>query len=227
MVKFDSEMYEYPSIEDYEKKFAKIYAVIFAVGIVFAGLFAFFLMSESIVGFDGINAQINEDFWFEGNMLYTSDGWSFTMTKVQDYSIDCIVLAFKTYSKNEVPYRPINMFSPIDLYVGIDDLKENVDDYPYEVTSYHDRVGYTKFNGGNADWSYFRAHSTNIHIIPHNKEVFNGLRNISLHDLIILEGSLVNLYGTRGDQNYYWNTDTTIGNYDCEVMLVDSINIVS
>jgi hypothetical protein len=119
------------------------------------------------------------------------------------------------------------MFSPIDLYIGIDGLKENIDDYPYEVTRFYDRVGYTEFNGGSADWTYFRTHSSNFHIIPHNEEVFNELENISVHDWVILEGSLVNLYGTRGDQYYYWNTDTTIGNYDCEVMLVDSITVVS
>ncbi|EMR74707.1 hypothetical protein MBGDF03_00994 [Thermoplasmatales archaeon SCGC AB-540-F20] len=67
----------------------------------------------------------------------------------------------------------------------------------------------------------------NNHIIPHNEKVLNELQNISINDNVVIEGSLVNLYGTRGDQNYYWNTDTQIGNFNCEIILVDIITIKS
>jgi len=230
MVKYESEMYDYPSLEDYNHKFIKVYAVVFVVGILIAVGVAFYLMSQGIVisaynGFSGINAQINEDYWFEENMLYTSDGWSFTITKVQDFEITGIILGLNTYSKTDVPYRPINMFSPIDLFVGIDEVMEDIDAYPYVITSYQDRYVYAKFID-DGDWNYFSTHSTNIHIIPHSQEAFNMLGNITVHDKITLEGSLCNFNGACGGQTYTWNTDTIVGNYKCEVMLVDSVNIL-
>ncbi|MBU1941158.1 MAG: hypothetical protein KKC68_05235 [Candidatus Thermoplasmatota archaeon] len=49
--------------------------------------------------------------------------------------------------------------------------------------------------------------------------------NITLSSQIILEGCLVNLYGKNGNQYYSWKTDLTIGNYACEIMLVENIII--
>lgn len=67
----------------------------------------------------------------------------------------------------------------------------------------------------------------NNHIIPHNEQVLYQLQNVSINDNVLIEGNLVNLYGTRGDENYHWTTDTQIGNYDCEVILVDEMTIES
>ncbi|MFW6121118.1 MAG: hypothetical protein ACOC80_09505 [Petrotogales bacterium] len=177
--------------------------------------------------FKGINCRINEDFWFEGNYLNSSDGWTFIITKVKDYTLDGLVLGLKTYDKNDYPYNPINIFSPIDLVIGIDDVKDNPDKYPYALTYFY-RGYWVTFQGGNAaDSEYMKTHMGNNHIIPHNEEVLNELQNISINDKVVIEGSLVNLYGTRGNQNYHWNTDTRIGNYDCEIILVDMISITS
>jgi hypothetical protein len=63
------------------------------------------------------------------------------------------------------------------------------------------------------------------HIIPHNEYVLYELENISINDCVIVKGSLVNLYGIRGNEKYNWNTDTTIGNFACEVILVDELVI--
>lgn len=176
--------------------------------------------------FSGINCKINEDFWFEGDKLITSDGWTFTITEVKDYTLDGIVLGLKTYEKNNLPYRPINTFSPIDILIGIDDVKNNPDKYPFTITSFRDRYAYWMFNGDlTTDYNYFKTHTGNNHIIPHNEEVLHELSNLSENDHVIIEGSLVNLYGTKGDQYYRWDTDTGIGNFKCEVILVDSITI--
>jgi len=189
-------------------------------------LFNFFPMI--VTGFEGIYCEINEDFWFEEDKIITSDGWTFTMTKAGDYTLYGIVLGTKTYNKYDTPYVPINTFSPIDLYMGVDDLLENPQSYPYTITKFDNRVGYTMFNGLSESYAeYFRTHSGNNHIIPHNQEVLNELRNIDAGDVVLIKGSLVDLYGTKDNQYYRWDTDTQIGNYDCEIILVDELTIYS
>lgn len=174
-----------------------------------------------------INCQINEEFWFEGKYLNTSDGWSFELTKVKDYTLEGRILALKTYSKNDFPYNPCDIFSPIDLVIGIDDIQTNPEKYEYSITSFDHRVvSWYLYNEDINDYYYFRSHTGNNHIIPHTKEVIDVLaQNISIGDTVILKGSLIDLYGTKGEQYWRWTTDTAIGNYDCEIILVDEIEI--
>lgn len=199
------------------------FLIFVVVGIILITVIAAYVSLNVDFNFGGINCKINEDFWFEEKYLNTSDGWTFTMNKVKDYTLNGIVLGLKLYNKNEFPYRPINIFSPIDLVIGVDDVKLNPEKYPYTI-SYFYRGYLVKFQSKNAAESeYMKTHMGNNHIIPHNETVLSKLQNISINDNVIIEGSLVSLYGTRGDQNYQWNTDTKIGNYDCEIILVDRI----
>lgn len=175
--------------------------------------------------FNEIHCQINEDFWFDGNYLNTSQGWSFRLTKVKDYRLEGIILATKTYDKNDIPFDPCNIFSPIDLLIGTGDIQTNPNIYDYSIQSFQNRVvsWYLHYDDVN-DYYYFQSHTGNNHIIPHSKTVLDSLaHNSSTGALVILEGSLVNLYGTKGDQYLTWTTDTQIGNYNCEIILVDTI----
>lgn len=176
-----------------------------------------------------INCQINEDFWFDGNYLNSSEGWSFELTKVKDYTLEGRILALKTYDKNDIPYNPCNIFSPIDLVIGIDDVQINPDKYDYSITSFdHRTVSWYLNNDDSSDYLYFKSHTGNNHIIPHTKEVLDALaNNISTGNIVILQGSLINLYGTKDNQYWRWTTDTNIGNYDCEIILVDEIEILN
>jgi hypothetical protein len=199
-------------------------AVVLIITIIISSILVVYLILTKGPDFEGISCKINEDFWFEEDKLITSDGWTFTMTKVRDYTLDGRVLALKIYHKNDAPYRPINTFSPIDLYIGIDNVKENPENYPIIITSFEDRYVWADFEGGSSsDWTYFKSHVGNNHIIPHNKDVLNELDNISEMDCVIIEGSLVDLYGTKGEQYYHWNTDTNIGDFNCEIILVNKI----
>jgi hypothetical protein len=135
------------------------------------------------------------------------------------------VLGLKTYKKSDSPYRPINIFSPIDLVIGIEDIKENPDDYPYSISYVYRGYWLTYQNANAANYEYMRTHMGNNHIIPHNENVLNQLSNISIKDCCIIKGSIVNLYGSRGNEYYTWDSDTNIGNYDCEIILVDEISI--
>ena len=175
-----------------------------------------------------INCRVNDDFWFNGTSLYTDDGWIFEITKVKDYTLDGIVLDLKTYSRVDYPFRPINIFSPIDLLIGVGDIKDNPEKYPIQTTSYSDRAVYWTWQGDNwGDYEYLKSHSGNNHIIPQSPEVLNILKNnITINHHVIIDGCLVNLYGENGNQYYTWNTDTQIGNYNCEIILVETITIL-
>ena len=177
--------------------------------------------------FLGIDSQINQDFWFKGNYLNTSEGWSFELTKVAEYRLEGRILALKTYSKNDFPHDPCNIFSPIDLFIGIDNVQTNTEIYDYSITSFqHRKVTWYLYNDDVNDYYYFKSHTGNNHIIPHTKEVLDILaHNISTGDVVILQGSLVNLYGINKNQYWKWTTDTDIGNYDCEIILVDEIDV--
>jgi hypothetical protein len=175
-----------------------------------------------------INCRINDDFWFNDTSLYTHDGWIFEITKVKDYILDGIILGLKTYSKYDFPLRPINIFSPIDLFICIEDIKDHPEDYPLQITSYSDRTVHWTWQGTNwQDYEYLKSHTGNNHIIPQSPLVLDILKNnITVNSRIILHGCLVNLYGENGNQYYTWTTDTQIGNYNCEIILVDAITIM-
>jgi ribosomal protein L40E len=212
--------------EDTGRKEIKIFVMVLFITLIFSGLFLYFGLGNQLSDFEGINCKINEDFWFEDDKIITSDGWTFTMTKINDYSLEGIVLALKYYYKEDTPYAPINIFSPIDLFIGVDDVENNPEDYPFTINSFENRYIYYWFEGGSIpSYEYFKTHTGNNHIIPHNKNVLNVLNNISVGDHILIEGNLVDLYGTREYESYTWYTDTAIGNFDCEVILVDKIEI--
>ena len=215
----------YSSFRQYEKNAIRVFTVVFVISVMFIGLFIYFSVSQGY-DFSGINCQINEDFWFEAEKIITDDGWTFTMEWVQDYTIDGIILALKTYDRYDSPYDPCNIFCPIDLLIGIDDVKENPDNYHYTITSFDNRkVCYYISSDNYGEYSYFKSHTGNNHIIPHNEEVLQKLENISIKDCVFIKGGLVNLYGSRGDETLFRPTDTLIGNYACEVILVDELII--
>jgi hypothetical protein len=176
-----------------------------------------------------INCKVNEDFWFNGTNLITDDGWIFEITKVKDYTLDGVVLGLKTYTRMDYPFRPINIFSPMDLLIGVGNIIDTPENYNIQITSYYDRFVYWTWHGTNQeDYEYLKSHSGNNHLIPQSTEVLNILKNnISLNTHILIEGCLVNLYGVNGNQYYTWNTDTQIGNHNCEIILVKSITIIS
>ena len=171
--------------------------------------------------------QFNEDYWFDGDDIHTKSGWIFTIDEVVDCSFEGIVLDTHVYNKDDVIYYPTETFSPIDIFFGYDDIVTNPEDYAYGVVGRSYRVILWEFKGPASTQSYFRAHTSNTHIIPHTKEVFDALPLINVKDVVTITGSYVNVYGTNPSENimYSWETDTVIGNWHCEIILVDTISI--
>lgn len=215
--------YEYNNY--YKKKAIKIFTILVFFIIIFSVLLVYFNVTKGS-DFSGINCKINEDFWFEEDKIITDDGWKFKIEKVKDYTLNGVVLGMKQYSRHDTPYDPCDIFSPADLLIGVDNVKENPEKYDYSITSFDNRIvcWYLKYNNV-GDYHYFKSHTGNNHLIPHNEEVLEMFKNISLKDNVLIQGSLVNLYGTRGQDRFVWTTDTYIGNYDCEIILVDELII--
>ena len=165
--------------------------------------------------------EINVDYWFEGDSIKTSDGWTFTISKVQDFSYQAKVLGYQIYNKDDLMYKPSETFSQIDLFLGFDDIIDNAQSYPYTILGYFYRGVLYEAEGS----YYFTSHSTNTHIIPHSATVLNKLKTIRLGDVVTMTGYYVNVYGTHesGSTSYSWTTDTEIGNMHCEIILLDSI----
>ncbi len=184
---------------DESSKIVKKIAVILIKIIIISFVIVVYLYLTKGPDFEGISCKIYED-WFVEDKLITSYGWTFTMTKLMDYNLDGRVLAYKIYHKNDAPYRPINTFSPINLYIGINNVKNNPENYPITIKSIKDRYVWADFNGdGPSDFEYFKLNVGNNYIIPHNQEVLNELNNICEFDCVLLDGSLIDLYGTKGD----------------------------
>ena len=205
----------------YNRSLTIIVVIILIISAVFISYFYFFHDSQRNV------PVFNEDYKFvtiEGEEhIETSDGWTFDINPRQNYTLEGIVLGHLYYKTNDRPYRPINYFSPIDIWVGIDDISEDPSKYEYEINSFHDRdiTWYVQDH-----YDYFQSHTGLNHLIPHNEEVHKKLMNLEDKDRFRLEGQIVEPYGTRGDEYYNWPSDNDIGDYDCEVILVDSFEIL-
>jgi len=171
--------------------------------------------------------KIDVDYWFNGDNIKTNTDWTFTMSKVKDCDFDAIALDYYVYNKDDSVYNPTEIFSPIDIFFGYNDVVENPQKYPYKILNHLYRVIFFQCTGDAYAQNYFYLHCSNTHIIPHNKEVFDKLLTINVGDVISLSGYYVNVYGSNSQDNMRcsWDTDTEIGNWHCEIILVDTIDM--
>ncbi|GEM_PF-1580678 len=171
--------------------------------------------------------KFDVDYWFNGDTIETNTGWTFSISKVKDCTFQGIVLDYYVYNKDGSVYNPTETFSPVDIFFGYDDIVENPGKYPYKILNHLYRVIFFQCTGEAYAQNYFYLHCSNTHIIPHNKEVLNKLLTINVGGVISLSGSYVDVYGSHYQNNTRcsWTTDTEIGNWHCEIILVDTIDI--
>jgi len=171
--------------------------------------------------------EFGGDYWFNGNTIITEDGWIFTLSDVVDCDFEAITLDIHVYNKGEDFYYPTELFSPIDIFFGYDDVVDNPNNYPYKILHQFYRGVYFQCGGTADQQQYFRTHTSNTHLIPHTAQVLNTLKEVDIKDVVSLSGSYVNVYGRHPDESTYytWTTDTVIGNSHCEIILVDTISI--
>ncbi len=170
--------------------------------------------------------EFGRDYWFvqvdSQERIETFDGWNFTVMPVRNYTLDGIILSKQFYSLENSSIHPIDTFSPLDVFIGVEDIAENPQEYPFTIEGWEHRAIYWI---DATDKIYFRSHVGNNHLIPHNAQSYQCMMALETGDRINITGSLVDLEGINGNQTYQWETGTRIGDYECEIILVDNITV--
>jgi len=223
---FITQSYMYNSdmkYSDFNSRAALFKTVFVLLAIVLIIVVSYFLYNN----FYGVG-KYGDDYWFEGDALYTENGWVFTIANAGDCNFGGVVLSTNRYNKNPTSNDPSIIFSPIDIFCGFDNVAENLSEYPYTITMWRDRCVWSSCGGSTETSEYFHSHNTNTHIIPHNKEVSEAVLTIKTGDMITLNGSYVRLSGENEGKSLYgygWTTDTSPGNQKCELILLDTLVI--
>ena len=170
--------------------------------------------------------EINSDYRFEGDNIITNLGWTFNLTKVDNCSYKGKILDYYVYNTDCPIYQPSELYSPVDILIGFDDIINHPEKYPYKVESYFYRGVYVRCTGTSDAEDYFLTHVTHTHLIPRTQDILNQLKTVDIGDIVTINGSYVNVYGRQGknDITYSWITDTNIGDSNSEIILIDSIS---
>jgi hypothetical protein len=143
---------------------------------------------------------------------------SYTVTPLARYSITAVVL-----SRDRYRFDPAAELAPVDLALGwgsmsiagvINELKISQSGRWYE---------YSYSNDPPLDPQAIATHSANTHCLPVNAAVKKQLLAVRRHDLVTLEGYLVEITGPDG---YHWRSSLSrddTGGGACEVLWVTSV----
>lgn len=143
----------------------------------------------------------------------------YTITPLANYSVTAVVLARERY-RNDAAAK----IGPLDLALGwgpmstaavINDLSISQSGRWYEYS-------WAKEPPLNGD--QIETHSANTHCLPANDEVRRQLLSVKRHDLVTLEGYLVEVNGPDG---YRWRSSLSrsdTGGGACEVMWITTIS---
>jgi len=143
----------------------------------------------------------------------------YTVTPLARYSITAVVL-----SRDRYRFDPAADLAPVDLALGwgsmsiagvINELKISQSGRWYE---------YVYSNEPPLDPQAIATHSANTHCLPANATVKKQLLAVRRHDLVTLEGYLVEVNGPDG---YHWRSSLSrddTGGGACEVMWVTGLS---
>jgi hypothetical protein len=143
----------------------------------------------------------------------------YTITPLARYKITAVTLARERYRLDQAAE-----LAPIDLALGwgsmsaasiINDLSISQSGRWYE---------YRWPGEPPLDPGIIATHSANTHCLPANSELRKKLLSIKRHDLVTLEGYLVEVTGTDG---YHWRSSLTrddTGGGSCEVFWITSVS---
>ena len=157
-----------------------------------------------------------------------------TRIKIDDTNINIYYLytyeirgkALATY--HYLPTKIANKLSPVDVGIGWGYLlnDEHFDSIKWSETgsrrlTYRYNDGYWKTHAADFEGLY-----SNNHLIPSNKKIRKLIKKIKPGDYIELKGYLVNIYWSKNNYEYYWESSTTredTGDGACEVFYVTDI----
>ncbi len=143
----------------------------------------------------------------------------YTVTPLARYAVTAIVLGRERYRHDrEAELAPVDLalgWGPMSVAPVINDLKISQSGRWYE---------YRWSNEPPLDPGQIATHSANTHCLPADEEVRASLLAVKRHELVTLEGYLVEVNGPDG---YRWRSSLTredTGARACEVLWVTGVN---
>jgi hypothetical protein len=142
----------------------------------------------------------------------------YTITPLARYSITAVVL-----SRDRYRFDPAAKLAPVDLALGWGSMSIASVINELSISQSGRWCEYTYKNEPPLDPQQIATHSANTHCLPADANVRRQLLAVRRHDLVTLDGYLVEVTGADG---YHWRSsltrDDTRGGA-CEVMWVTSV----
>ena len=142
----------------------------------------------------------------------------FTITPLANYKVTAVVLGSERYRNDkEAELSPVDLalgWGPMSMSGVINELSISQSGRWYE---------YRWSNEPPLDPSQIATCSANTHCLPADDNVRNELLAVKRHDLVTLEGYLVEVAGSDG---WHWRsslTRTDTGSHACEVFWITSV----
>lgn len=157
---------------------------------------------------------------YSGEAIYEQiEGYKITIMPLKTYKTAVVVIGKKFYSDPEAELVPVDLCVVWGILAEPEYLQ-------YIICTQTDRK--CKIEGierVNLSISYIEDHFTNLHIIPANETIYEAIRDIKIHQPIILEGFLVDVYidGEIWLETSLSPTDTGTG--ACEILYVTKVRI--
>jgi hypothetical protein len=145
-----------------------------------------------------------------------ASGYKWTITPKAEYHIAARVLSTERYRTEWQ-----STLSPIDLALGWGELSSKKVDRWIDW-SQSGRWYFYQWSGDSpykAD--FIKDHSANVHIIPSTENLKSAVLRLHSNEIVLLEGLLVNVDGSRGGENYWWHTSLSRkdnGDGSCELL---------
>jgi len=162
---------------------------------------------------------------FQTNIIdgknWTVDDYSYR--SMADFRIEARVLGKESYSVDRE-----SDISPYDLALGWGPMSDQAVIDELDI-SQRNRWYYWKTRKFPIPKRDIQKYSANMHMIPANENIENELDKIVKGNIIVLEGSLVEVHASSDDDNWRWKSSLLredTGGGACEVVWVEKVTIL-
>jgi hypothetical protein len=148
-------------------------------------------------------------------------GYKWTLTPRANFRIAARVLSTERY---RMEWQ--STLSPIDLALGWGKLSSSDADRWISWSQSGRWYFYEWKTGSPYQEEFIKEHSANIHIIPATQNVKSAVFRLHTGELVLLKGLLVNVDGSKGNDNYWWHTSLSrndSGDGSCELLYLENL----
>lgn len=139
------------------------------------------------------------------------------------YSIEGRVLSINTHR-----FGPAAKLAPLDFVLGWGNMADpNIYKKLHVLQSGRFYTYRPDEKSPSISHQQFFKMSSNTHIVPKNKDVYRQIKSVKVDQIVILKGHLVSISGPNEFSWYSSLHRTDMGNGACELMWVDTVEIVS